>query len=134
MPACHRQGYKNHAKVDATSKFIDNYTVTPARLCHSGGDAYFGFAQHESVHDSQALDNLLTEKDEAQDFPARQAGSAYTGEEQEKVISKHKMKNKVHEKGYRNKPLTPARLCHSGGDEPACSRQAKSKQSRKIKN
>jgi len=79
-------GYKNHAKVDTKSKFIDNYTVTDA-----------------SVHDSQALDNLLNEKDEAQDF---YADSAYTGEEQEKVISKHKMKNKVHEKGYRNKPLT----------------------------
>jgi IS5 family transposase len=32
--------------------------------------------------------------------------SAYTGEAQEKVINKYEMKNKVHEKGYRNKPLT----------------------------
>ena len=32
--------------------------------------------------------------------------SAYTGDVQEKVISKYKMENKVHEKGYRNKPLT----------------------------
>ena len=79
-------GYKNHAKVDTKSKFIDNYTVTDA-----------------SVHDSQALDDLLTQKDEEQDF---YADSAYTGEEQEKIINKYKMKNKVHEKGYRNKPLT----------------------------
>jgi len=49
------------------------------------------------------LDDLLTEDDEGQDF---YADSAYTGEEQEKVISKHNMKNKVNEKGYRNKPLT----------------------------
>lgn len=38
-----------------------------------------------------------------QDF---HADSAYTGEEQEKVISKYKMKNHVNEKRYRNKPLT----------------------------
>jgi len=79
-------GYKNHAKVDTKSKFIDNYEVTNA-----------------SVHDSQPLDDLLTEKDEGQDF---HADSAYTGEDQEKVISKYKMKNLVNEKGYRNKPLT----------------------------
>lgn len=79
-------GYKNHAKVDTKSKFIDTYKVTDA-----------------SVHDSQPLDELLSEKDEGQDF---HADSAYTGEEQEKVIRKCGMKNKVHEKGYRNKPLT----------------------------
>ena len=37
-------GYKNHAKVDTKSKFINTYTVTDA-----------------SVHDSQALDALLNE-------------------------------------------------------------------------
>ena len=79
-------GYKNHAKVDEKSKFIDNYKVTDA-----------------SVHDSQPLDDLLTEDDSGQDIFA---DSAYTGEEQEKVIAKYEMNNKVHEKGYRNKPLT----------------------------
>lgn len=79
-------GYKNHAKVDSKSKFINTYVVTDA-----------------SVHDSQALDALLDKKDEGQEL---HADSAYTGEEQEKTIEKHKMKNKVHEKGYRNKPLT----------------------------
>ena len=79
-------GYKNHAKVDTKSKFIDKYKVTDA-----------------SVHDSQALDDLLAEEDKGQDF---HADSAYTGEDQEKVIDKYEMNNKVHEKGYRNKPLT----------------------------
>ena len=79
-------GYKNHAKADTKSKFIDTYKVTDA-----------------SVHDSQALEDLLTEKDDEQDI---YADSAYTGEDQEKVISKYNLKNKVHEKGYRNKPLT----------------------------
>jgi IS5 family transposase len=79
-------GYKNHAKVDTKSKFIDQYTVTDA-----------------SVHDSQALDDLLTEKDKGQDL---HADSAYTGDDQEKVVSKHEMNNCIHEKGYRNNPLT----------------------------
>jgi IS5 family transposase len=79
-------GYKNHAKVDTKSKFINTYTVTNA-----------------AVHDSQALDNLLDENDKGQNL---HADSAYTGEEQEQTIAKHGMKNQVHEKGYRNKPLT----------------------------
>lgn len=79
-------GYKNHAKVDTKSKFINTYTVTDA-----------------SVHDSQALDNLLEESDNGQIL---HADSAYTGEDQEKTIAKYAMKNQVHEKGYRNKPLT----------------------------
>lgn len=79
-------GYKNHAKVDTKSKFINTYVVTDA-----------------SVHDSQALDSLLEKKDEGQIL---HADSAYTGEAQEKIIVKYKMKNKVHEKGYRNAPLT----------------------------
>ncbi len=79
-------GYKNHAKVDAKSKFIDDYVVTDA-----------------SVHDSQPLDDLLSSKDKGQTL---HADSAYTGQEQEKVIEKYKMINQVHEKVYRNKPLS----------------------------
>lgn len=79
-------GYKNQAKVDTKSKFVDTYEVTDA-----------------SVHDSQPLDDLLTEDDKGQDL---HADSAYTGEEQENIIDKYEMNNKVCEKGYRNKPLT----------------------------
>lgn len=79
-------GYKNHAKVDTKTKFIDKYMVTDA-----------------SVHDSQPLNDLLTEKDKGQNL---YADSAYTGDDQEKVVSKYKMNNRIHEKGYRNKPLT----------------------------
>ena len=46
---------------------------------------------------------MLTEKDKAQDL---HADSAYTGEEQEKVIEKYGMNNKVHQRKYRNTPLT----------------------------
>jgi len=79
-------GYKDHAKVDNKHKFVEDYAVTDA-----------------SVHDSQALEELLNEKDRGQDL---HADSAYTGSEQEKTIRKYKMNNKVHEKGYKNKPLS----------------------------
>lgn len=49
-------GYKDHAKVDKKHKFIDDYAVTPA-----------------SVHDSQALDEILSEKDEGQNLHADSA-------------------------------------------------------------
>jgi len=77
-------GYKNHAKVDSKSKLIDTYTVTNA-----------------SVHDSQALDDLLQDQDKGQEL---YADSAYVG--QEDVLEKHQLKNQIHEKGYKNNPLT----------------------------
>lgn len=79
-------GYKNHVKSDAKTKLIEKYKVTDA-----------------SVHDSQPVEDLLTEKDEGKPI---YADSAYTGEDQEKIYKKKKVVNKVHEKGYRNKPLT----------------------------
>jgi IS5 family transposase len=79
-------GYKNHLKADTKTKFIVTYEVTDA-----------------SVHDSQALESLLNKKDKGQEL---YADSAYTGEPHEKTIKKNKLKNKVHEKGYRGNPLT----------------------------
>jgi len=79
-------GYKNHIKADTKTKLIEEFVVTDA-----------------SVHDSQAIEQLLTEKDKG--LPLY-ADSAYTGEEQEKVYKKIEVINKINEKGYRNKPLT----------------------------
>ena len=79
-------GYKNHVKAGTGTKFILKFVVTEA-----------------SVHDSQPLEVLLDEKDKDKEL---YADSAYTGIEQEAVITKKEMKNKVHEKGYKNKPLT----------------------------
>ncbi|GAB1858619.1 hypothetical protein MHTCC0001_34590 [Flavobacteriaceae bacterium MHTCC 0001] len=76
--------YKNHAKVDAKSKLIDSYVVTDA-----------------SVHDSQTVDELLSEKDKSQEL---YADGAYVG--QEEILIKNQVINRVHEKAYRNKPLT----------------------------
>jgi IS5 family transposase len=79
-------GYKNHVKTDSKSKLIEKYVVTDA-----------------SVHDSQTLEELLDKSDKGQEI---YADSAYTGEHQENTIEKNEMKNKVCEKGYRNRPLT----------------------------
>src|SRR5450759_5246478 len=79
-------GYKNHVKADTKTKLIEEFIVTDA-----------------SVHDSQAMEQLLTEKDEGQPL---YADSAYIGEDQEAVYKKKKVINKINEKGYRNKPLT----------------------------
>ena len=72
-------GYKDHAKVDADSKLILDYVVTPA-----------------NVHDSNEFEDFFNEQDEA-----AYADSAYVG----KKLPKH-VRNEVCEKGYRNKPLT----------------------------
>jgi len=79
-------GYKNHIKADKKSKLIESYTVTDA-----------------SVHDSQAVDELLVESDAGQTL---HADSAYSGEPVAKVVSGKKMDNQIHEKGYRGRPLS----------------------------
>ena len=79
-------GYKDHVKVDKESKLIESYTVTSA-----------------NTHDSQELKNLVNDEDGQKDL---YADSAYTGEEIENTLEEKKINNKIHEKGYRNNPLT----------------------------
>ena len=79
-------GYKDHVKIDKKSKIITKYRVTSA-----------------SVHDSQEFDNLIDKKKDK----CLYGDSAYTGKEMQKCIPAH-TKNRIHEKGYRNKPLTKA--------------------------
>ena len=79
-------GYKNHIKIDDKSEIITKYHVTDA-----------------SVHDSQALDILLDDTDIGQDL---HADSAYVGQKQDATIEKYQINNKVHEKGYKDAPLT----------------------------
>lgn len=86
-------GYKNHIKVDGRKKFIEAYNVTEA-----------------STHDSVGGLALLDKKDKGQTL---HADSAYTGEAFEQAVAKVKMKNEVHEKGYRNNPLTKKQMQHN---------------------
>ena len=80
-------GYKDHIKADTKTKLITGYEVTSA-----------------SVHDSEALENLLDKKED-QDQPFY-ADSAYRSEAIEKSLSKKNIESQIHEKGYRGRPLT----------------------------
>jgi IS5 family transposase len=80
-------GYKDHIKIDKKSKIITKYRVTDA-----------------AVHDSQELKNLIEAKKDRRLY----GDSAYTGEEVQKCIPKNVL-NRIHGKGYRNRPLTAAR-------------------------
>lgn len=79
-------GYKDHVKVDKEHKLIVDYSVTDA-----------------SVHDSQELVGLVDTKDQK-----LYADSAYVGKElHEEIVKKNKtITLKIHEKAYRNSPLT----------------------------
>ena len=81
-------GYKDHIKIDKKSKLITTYRVTSAE-----------------VHDSQELKNLIEKKKDKRIY----GDSAYTGEEVQKFIPKRIM-NRIHEKGYRNRPLTKTQI------------------------
>ncbi len=83
-------GYKDHVKVDKVSKIITAYTVTDA-----------------SVHDSQAVEELVDKSDEHHEM---YADSAYVGARIEKVLEKRSIRNRIHEKGYRNRPLTKRQI------------------------
>ena len=77
-------GYKDHIKIDKKSKIITKYRVTSAE-----------------AHDSRELKNLIEVKKDKRLY----GDSAYTGEEVQKCLPK-KILNRIHEKGYRNRPLT----------------------------
>jgi len=77
-------GYKNHVKIDKKSKLITKYTVTSAE-----------------IHDSQELKNLIEPKKDRRIY----GDSAYTGKEVQECIPEN-IKNRIHEKGYRDHPLT----------------------------
>lgn len=78
-------GYKNHAKCDLVSKFVEAYAVTSAE-----------------VHDSNVLEELLDEND-----PSLYADSAYKSAQTDELLRNRKIENMIHQKGHRNHPLTP---------------------------
>lgn len=80
-------GYKNHVKADSKTKIITDYRVTPA-----------------NVHDSEVMEELLDKKEDS--GQPLYADSAYRSEEIEKICEKKNIESCIHEKGYRNHPLT----------------------------
>ncbi len=79
-------GYKNHTRADAESVIITDYTVTDA-----------------SVHDSQELSALVNEKKLAETLFA---DSAYKSAKIDGMLEDLGIKNFIHEKGARNRPLS----------------------------
>lgn len=79
-------GYKNHVKANRKTKLIEHYAVTDA-----------------SVHDSQVIGALLTESD-----GELYADSAYRSEEISAAVKELGIRNRIHERAYRNRPLSPA--------------------------
>ena len=79
-------GYKNHVNVDVKNKFIRRYKVTDA-----------------SVHDSQVFDEILDPRNDSTDA---WADSAYRSDEQEARLKENGTPSHIHERAYRNTPLT----------------------------
>ena len=79
-------GYKDHIKADKNTKLITAYQVTSA-----------------NVHDSEMINKLISKKDGGQKL---YADSAYRSQEIEQALKKKNIISRIHEKGYRNKPLT----------------------------
>ena len=79
-------GYKNHIKADVKSKLIEKYAVTDA-----------------SVHDSQLLEPLVEPTD-----GVVYADSAYRSAEAETMLAQQQVASQIHERAYRNHPLTDA--------------------------
>jgi IS5 family transposase len=79
-------GYKDHVKADRDSKMIVDYTVTDA-----------------SVHDSRCASELIDCGDRCVHMD-----SAYAGKSVEAAVRERNggVRLSVHEKGYRNRPLT----------------------------
>lgn len=83
----HHYGYKNHIKIDAGSKLIDEFEVTTA-----------------CVHDGQVLLELVDETDIGQPL---YADSAYDSEEIRKELRRRKIGCRIQKKGSRFVTLTP---------------------------
>ena len=79
-------GYKNHVNVDRKHKLIRRYHVTDA-----------------AVHDSQAVDRLLTRGNTGSGV---WADAAYRSAEIEATLKARKLTSHIHRKGKRGKPLT----------------------------
>lgn len=80
-------GYKSHINIDKATKLMT------AQACTSA-----------CVHDSQVLDAVL--RDEMTGGKEVWADSAYRSDEQEQSLKASQHESRIHERAYRNKPLT----------------------------
>lgn len=82
-------GYKNHIKVDSTTKLITGFQVTPANIA-----------------DKHAVETMLDKKEDS--GQPLYADSAYKSKELEVIYRKKNIISKVTRQGYRYKALTEA--------------------------
>lgn len=80
-------GYKNHIKADSKTKLITGYITTTA-----------------NIHDSEMPETLLDKKEDG--GQPLYADSAYRSEAIEDMCRRKNIESRIHEKGYRNKPLS----------------------------
>ncbi len=80
-------GYKNHIKADSKTKLITGYRATAA-----------------NIHDSEVIEELLDKKEDG--GQPVYADSPYRSQAIEEVCRKKNIESRIHEKGYRNHPLT----------------------------
>lgn len=80
-------GYKDHVKADTKTKLITDYAVSSAE-----------------VHDSRMLDTLTNKKQDG--HQCFYGDSAYRSLENQEILKKKNICSRIHEKGYRNHPLT----------------------------
>jgi len=80
-------GYKNHIQIDNKHKIIRKQITTTA-----------------STHDSQEFESLVDKKNN--DSSNVWADSAYRSAESEKMLKNKGLNSKVHERSYRNNPLS----------------------------
>ncbi len=83
-------GYKNHVNTDRKHELIRGYETT-----------------HAAARDSQVFNKLLDP-----DNTGKQvwADSAYRSEQSDKELKRRNLKNEIHHKGYRGRPLSEAKL------------------------
>jgi IS5 family transposase len=83
-------GYKNHIQIDNKHKIIRKQTVTTA-----------------STHDSQEFQNLIDAGDPESEIKEKiYADSAYRSAKSEEMLVEKSLISQVHERAYRNNPLT----------------------------
>ena len=82
-------GYKDHVKVDTQSKLIKTYEVTDA-----------------SVHDSQVLPSLLKKLMRIRSCMPTMP----TAQKRSRTPCETRRAKQIHEKGYRNQPLTKSQM------------------------
>lgn len=80
-------GYKDHVKIDTKTKLIRKYIASTA-----------------NVHDSAVLEDLLDKRHDANQ--SLHADSAYRSDKIEEICAKKGMRSLIHEKAYRDAPLS----------------------------